>query len=637
VHDPHHPSWLSSDDIHWFNEGNHHRLYQKLGAHATVQGGVPGTRFSVWAPNARSVHLIGSFNGWNREKNPLQSFDGSGIWAVFLPGVGPGEIYKYFIASKNGNYSVEKADPFAFATEEPPRTASVVAKIEHDWHDHDWMSRRTQSQKSHQPLSIYEVHLGSWMRSPNAPDRPLGYREIAPLLVNHVQRLGFTHVEVLPLTEHPFYGSWGYQTTGYFAPTSRMGSPDDLMFLIDQLHQGGIGVILDWVPSHFPSDEHSLGYFDGSHLFEHSDPRQGFHRDWNSIIFNYGRHEVRSFLVSSAAFWIEKYHIDGIRVDAVASMLYLDYSREPGDWIPNEHGGRENLEAIRFLRQLNAEIHNSFPGVITIAEESTAWPGVTRPVEAGGLGFDYKWDMGWMHDTLKHFPRDPIHRRHHQGELTFRSIYAFNENFVLPLSHDEVVHLKRSLLGKMWGDEWQRFACLRSLIAYQFTTPGKKLLFMGCEWGQTGEWNHDQSLDWHQLQWDKPRGMLEWTSDLARLYRNAEALHWGDCTLAGFEWITCDDATNGVLAWVRWNHDHKQAMVCVMGTTPVARLHYRMGFPWAGNWTEVLNSDAAHYGGSNIGNRGAITTHQGNHGIWAAHGEVAIPPLGFVIFEGRME
>ena len=637
VRDTHHLGWLSSDDVHWFNEGNHHRLHEKLGAHPCIHGGVPGTHFSVWAPNARSVTVIGSFNGWDRERNPLHPFQHSGIWTGFIPGVGPGEIYKYFIVSKISNYSVEKADPFAFATEEPPRTASVVAKIEHQWHDHDWMARRTQSQKPHQPLSIYEVHLGSWMRSPDDPDKALGYREIAPRLVDHVRRLGFTHVEFLPLTEHPFYGSWGYQTSGYFAPTSRMGGPADLMYLIDQLHQANIGVILDWVPSHFPSDEHGLAYFDGSHLFEHADPRQGFHRDWNSIIFNYGRHEVRSFLVSSAAFWIEKYHIDGIRVDAVASMLYLDYSRNPGEWIPNSHGGRENLEAIHFLRQLNSEIHNSFPGVVTIAEESTSWPRVSRPVEEGGLGFDYKWDMGWMHDTLKHFARDPVHRRYHHNELTFRGLYAFNENFVLPLSHDEVVHLKKSLVGKMWGDEWQRFAGLRGLLAYQFTTPGKKLLFMGCEWGQQGEWNHDRSLDWHELTWDFHKGLLEWTSDVAQLYRDSEALHWGDCTPSGFEWVSCDDSANGILAWIRWNHDHRKAFICIMGMTPVPRLHYRIGFPWAGKWTEVLNSDSTRYGGSNVGNAGAVTAHPGRHSIWAAHGEVSVPPLGFVILEGKMD
>jgi len=629
-------SWLSADDTYWFNEGNHHRLYQKLGAHLTSHGGVPGTRFTVWAPNARSVHVVGSFNHWDRWRHPMHPHGESGLWTIFIPGVGQGEIYKYHISSRLGNYSVEKADPFAFATEEPPRTASVIANLDYQWHDGEWMGHRSQLQRHDRPMSIYEVHLGSWMRSPDDPDKFLSYRDFAPLLAAHVNKLGFTHIEFLPLTEHPFYGSWGYQTSGYFAPTSRMGSPQDLMYLIDTLHQHGIGVILDWVPSHFPSDEHGLAYFDGSHLFEHADPRQGFHRDWNSCIFNYGRHEVRSFLVSSAAFWLEYYHIDGIRVDAVASMLYLDYSRGPGEWIPNTYGGRENLEAIHLLRQLNKEIHTSFPGAISIAEESTAWPRVSRSPEEGGLGFDYKWDMGWMHDTLKHFERDPIHRRFHQHELTFRGLYGFNENFVLPLSHDEVVHMKKSILDKMWGDEWQRYAQLRTLYGYQIAIPGKKLLFMGDEWGQGAEWDHDKSLDWHELQWDFHKGVLEWVCHAARLYKESPALHWGDCNPAGFEWVSCDDPENGILAWIRWNHDHRKAMVCVMGLTPVARFSYRLGFPWAGTWKEALNSDASHYGGGNIGNAGAIQAHPGQHGIWAAHAEVTIPPLGIVFFEGTL-
>jgi len=627
---------LSDFDLHLLGEGHHWKSYEKLGAQLQTVNGQAGVSFAVWAPNAQQVEVVGEFNAWSGSSCRMHRLVPGGIWELFIPGLGAGALYKYRVHA-DGSFS-DRCDPYGFGAEVPPRTASVVIDLgAYQWRDGDWMAHRAAHNALDAPLNIYEVHLGSWKRPGDNPQRWLTYAELEQELVPYVVEMGFTHVEFLPPSEHPLSASWGYQTIGLFAATSRFGPPQAFMSLIDAFHRAGVGVLIDWVPAHFPRDGHGLRQFDGTALYEHEDPRKGEHPDWGTMIFNYGRNEVSNYLISSGLFWLDRYHVDGLRVDAVASMLYLDYSREPGDWIPNEHGGRENLEAIRFLRQLNAEIHNSFPGVITIAEESTAWPGVTRPVEAGGLGFDYKWDMGWMHDTLKHFPRDPIHRRHHQGELTFRSIYAFNENFVLPLSHDEVVHLKRSLLGKMWGDEWQRFACLRSLIAYQFTTPGKKLLFMGCEWGQTGEWNHDQSLDWHQLQWDKPRGMLEWTSDLARLYRNAEALHWGDCTLAGFEWITCDDATNGVLAWVRWNHDHKQAMVCVMGTTPVARLHYRMGFPWAGNWTEVLNSDAAHYGGSNIGNRGAITTHQGNHGIWAAHGEVAIPPLGFVIFEGRME
>src|SRR6266851_1825580 len=492
-------SLLTDQDLYLFNEGSHTRLYGKLGAHLHTEDGVPGTHFAVWAPGARQVFVIGDFNGWNKQRHPLQVRGQSGIWEIFIPGVGHGAHYKYHIISRYQSYRVDKADPFGFFHEVPPQTASIVWNLDYRWHDQEWMEGRRDRQQLSSPISIYEVHLGSWRRMPEEKYRSLYYRELAEPLARYVREMGFTHVEFMPLTEHPFFGSWGYQTTGYFAPTSRYGSPQDLMFLIDYLHQQGIGVILDWVPSHFPSDEHGLAYFDGTHLFEHANPQLGFHPDWKSCIFNYGRHEVRSFLLSSATFWLDKYHIDGLRVDAVASMLYLDYSRRPGQWVPNQYGGNENLEAISFLRRFNEEVYKNYPDVQTIAEESTAWPMVSGPTYLGGLGFGLKWDMGWMHDTLQYFSREPIHRQYHHGELLFRMVYAFSENFVMPLSHDEVVHGKGSLLSKMPGDDWQKFANLRLLFGYQWAQPGKKLLFMGGEWGPWSEWQHDISLDWHLL------------------------------------------------------------------------------------------------------------------------------------------
>jgi 1,4-alpha-glucan branching enzyme len=501
---------LTDQDLYLFNEGRHYRAYDKLGAHLTTRSGEAGVCFSVWAPNAREVTVIGSFNGWNPDAHPLQARGSSGIWEGFVPGVTKGAAYKFHIVSLHHGHVVDKADPFGMWHEKPPRTASVVWDLEYQWADQNWMQNRQARNSLQAPISIYEVHLGSWMRVPEEHNRRLTYREIAPRLADYVRQMHFTHVQLLPVMEHPFYGSWGYQTTGYFAPTARYGTPQDFMYLVDYLHQHGIAVILDWVPSHFPSDAHGLAYFDGTHLFEHSDSRQGFHPDWKTLIFNYGRNEVRSFLLSSAMFWLDKYHADGLRVDAVASMLYLDYSRKEGEWLPNRYGGRENLEAIDFLRQLNQEVYKEYPGIQTIAEESTSWPMVSRPIYLGGLGFGLKWDMGWMHDTLKYFAHDPIHRKYHHNQLTFRMLYGFTENFVLPLSHDEVVHGKGSLIQKMAGDEWQKFANLRLLFGYMYAQPGKKLLFMGDEFGQMREWTHDGSLEWNVLQYPLHQGLRNW-------------------------------------------------------------------------------------------------------------------------------
>jgi 1,4-alpha-glucan branching enzyme len=624
---------LSDQDLYLFNEGSHLRLYDKLGAHPGQRGGVAGTTFAVWAPAAQYVSVLGDFNGWDRGRNPLLPRGQSGIWEGFVGGVGPGAAYKYHIASRYQGYRVDKADPLAFFAEVPPRTASVVWDLGYEWNDARWMASRGRRNDLAAPMSIYEVHLGSWMRVPEEGGRPLSYREIAPRLAEYVKRMGFTHVEFLPLTEHPFFGSWGYQTTSYFAPTSRFGTPQDLMALIDHLHQEGIGVILDWVPSHFPGDEHGLAYFDGTHLYEHADPQQGFHPDWKSYIFNYDRHEVRSFLLSSALFWLDRYHIDGLRVDAVASMLYLDYSRKAGEWVPNRFGGRENLGAISFLRRFNEEVYRHYPDVQTIAEESTAWPMVSRPTYLGGLGFGLKWDMGWMHDTLTYFHRDPIHRQYHHNELQFRAIYASSENFVLPLSHDEVVHGKGSLLSKMPGDDWQRFANLRLLFGYMFGQSGKKLLFMGSEWGQWAEWDHDRSLDWHQLAYAPHAGVQQWVADLNRLYRDEPALHEGDCRPAGFEWVDCTDSTSSVLSFLRRGTTSPSPLLVVCNFTPVPRMGYRVGVPAAGFWREVLNSDAQEYGGSGMGNQGGL---EAEATPWHGHGQslvLTLPPLGALFFK----
>ncbi len=625
-------SLLSDEDVYLFNEGSHLRLWERLGAHPVREDGTDGTRFAVWAPDAESVSVIGDWNGWRSGANVLVPRGNSGIWEGFAPGVSVGMHYKYFVRSRYHDHAAEKADPFAFRSEVPPRTASIIATLDHDWGDDDWMQRRGQRSALDAPVSIYELHLGSWRRKAEDGNRWLSYREIAPLLADYAIEMGFSHVELLPIMEHPFYGSWGYQTTGYFAPTSRYGTPQDLMFLIDHLHQRGIGVILDWVPSHFPGDGHGLAYFDGTHLYEHGDPRQGFHPDWSSYIFNYGRNEVRSFLLSSALYWLEVYHADGLRVDAVASMLYLDYSRKEGEWIPNAHGGRENLDAIGLLRRFNEEIYRLHPDVQTFAEESTSWPMVSRPTAMGGLGFGLKWDMGWMHDDLSYFSRAPVHRKYHHDELTFRMLYAFSENFVLPLSHDEVVHGKGSLVGKMPGDDWQKFANLRLLFGVQWMQPGKKLLFMGGEIAQWREWNHDESLDWHLLEWQPHRGIQRFIADLNRLYREEPALHRFDCDPRGFEWIDCHDVDQSVLTWMRSGDDAHHPVVVACNFTPVPRHGYRIGVPWPGRWTERINSDAALYGGSGIGNQGGVDAEPiARHG--RAHSiSATLPPLAMVAF-----
>ena len=625
-------SRLTEDDIYLFNEGTHTRLYEKLGAHVAVVDGVSGSRFAVWAPNANEVHVVGDFNNWNRSANPLQVKGGSGIWEGFVPGVGSGSVYKYFIGSSVKNYRVEKADPFAFRAETPPKTASVVWDLDYRWNDLAWMQTRANRSALDAPVSVYEIHLGSWRRNADQGDRWLTYREIAPQLADYVAGAGFTHVEFLPVMEHPFYGSWGYQITGFFAPTSRYGTPQDFMYLVDYLHQRGIGVILDWVPSHFPDDEHGLAFFDGTHLFEHQDPRQGLHPEWKSLIFNYGRNEVRSFLFSSAVYWLDKFHIDGLRVDAVASMLYLDYSRKPGEWIPNKFGGRENLEAVDFVRQLNQVVYREFSGVQTVAEESTAWPMVSRPPYVGGLGFGYKWDMGWMSDSLRYFSRDPVFRKYHHRELNFRSLYAYSENFVLPLSHDEVVHGKSSLLLKMPGDDWRKFANLRLLLGYQYAQGGKKLLFMGCEFGQRREWNHDASLEWSLLEHAPHQGLLRWVTDLNRLYKEHSSMHELDCEPAGFEWIDADDSENSVLSFMRKNRVGEQIIV-VCNFTPIPREHYKIGVPQAGWYRELLNSDAESYGGSGWGNLGGVQSRTSPMHGRADSLNLSLPPLSIIFLK----
>jgi 1,4-alpha-glucan branching enzyme len=628
-------SLLTKDDLYLFNEGRHYRLYQKLGAHTIKHEGVEGTYFAVWAPNARHVSVIGDFNHWQNDSHSLKSRERSGIWEGFIPDVGRGSIYKYHICSKYNGYEVNKADPVGFYHEVPPRTASIVWDEAYVWSDQTWMSQRHQNNSLHAPLSIYEIHLGSWMRVPEEGHRPLSYREAAPKLADYVTRLGFTHVEFMPLMEHPFAGSWGYQITGYFAPTSRFGKPEDFMYLVDCLHQRGIGVILDWVPSHFPTDEHGLGFFDGTHLYEHQDPQQGFHPDWASFIYNYGRHEVQSFLISSALQWLDRYHADGFRVDGVASMLYLDYSRKQGQWAANKYGGKENLEALAFLKNFNEQVYKNYPDVQTIAEESTSWPMVSRPTYVGGLGFGMKWDMGWMHDTLGYFSQDPIFRKYHHNELTFRMLYAFTENFVLPLSHDEVAHGKGSLLGKMPGNESAQFANLRLLLGYMYAQPGKKLLFMGAEFGQWNEWNHDSSLDWNALSYAPHRQVQKWVEDLNRIYRSEKALFELDFDPAGFGWIDTNDYENSVLTFIRRGLAPGEVILTAFNFTPVTRTHYRIGVPTSGEWKEILNSDAQEYGGSGQGNLGLATTED-----TPFHGQpyslsVTLPPLGALFFKHR--
>jgi 1,4-alpha-glucan branching enzyme len=626
-------SLLTDDDLHLFNEGTHYKLYDKLGAHLAEVGGIRGAHFAVWAPNAERVAVVGDFNGWDRQSHPLRPRGQSGIWEGFIPGVQKGARYKYFIASRYLGYQIDKADPYALYSEVPPRTASVVWNLDYSWGDGEWMAARRERNSLHSPIAIYEVHLGSWTRSAEEPDRLLSCREIGTRLAEYCQRLGFTHVEFLPIMEHPFYGSWGYQVTGYFAPTSRYGTPQDYMYLIDLLHQHGIGVILDWVPSHFPTDGHGLGFFDGTHLYEHADPRQGFHPEWKSFIFNYGRNEVRSFLMSSAMCWLDCYHADGLRVDGVASMLYLDYSRQEGEWIPNEYGGKENLAAVDFLRRFNEDVYKNHPDVQTVAEESTSWPMVSRPTYVGGLGFGMKWDMGWMHDMLLYMSKDPIFRSYHHNQLTFRMLYAFTENFVLALSHDEVVHGKASLLGKMPGDEWQKFANLRVLYGYMYGQPGKKLLFMGGEFGQWREWNHNESLDWHLLEYEPHQGLQKWVNDLNQLYRREPALHEKDFDPSGFEWIDCNDTSHSTISFIRRGHSTDDVILVVCNFTPMTHFNYQVGVPRPGYWKELLNSDSTFYGGSGQGNSGGVESQPVSvHGRPASL-NIVLPPLAALFFK----
>lgn len=626
---------FTDQDIYLFKEGNHFRLYEKMGARVIEHEGVRGVYFAVWAPNAESVSVIGDFNGWNKDRDPLSPRrDGSGIWEGFIPYLDKGTIYKYHIRSRFNDYEVDKADPFAFYSEVPPKTASVVWDLNYEWNDDEWMRNRHGHNSLNAPISIYEVHLGSWRRVITEGNRPLTYRELAVELVDYVKDMGFTHVEFLPVMEHPFYGSWGYQVTGYFSPTSRYGTPQDFMYLIDCLHQAGIGVILDWVPSHFPGDEHGLVYFDGTDLYSHADPRKGFHPHWHSYIFNYGRYEVRNFLISSALFWLDKYHVDGLRVDAVASMLYLDYGRQEGEWIPNEYGGRENLEAISFLKRLNEMVYRDYPDTQTIAEESTAWPMVTRPTYVGGLGFGMKWNMGWMHDTLDYFSKDPIFRKYHHNQLTFSIWYAFSENFLLPLSHDEVVHGKGSLIGKMPGDEWQRNANLRLLFGYMYGHPGKKLLFMGGEIGQWKEWNHEEGLEWFVLDYPFHRGIRDWVKDLNHLYRSEPALYELDFSPDGFEWVDFHDWQQSIISFLRKDKEGRQAILVVCNFTPVPRHNYLIGVPEKGLWKELLNSDSEFYCGSGMGNGGgAVTTSIPWNGRPYSL-SLTLPPLSVLFLKG---
>lgn len=626
------PTWFSEFEIHLFNEGSFYQAYEKLGAHQTEFEGEEGVHFAVWAPNARSVSVVADFNNWDATAHPMVPFLNSGIWTIFIPEVPMGSAYKFEIVSNFHDYRAQKSDPFAFFSEVRPKSASRVWYLEgYTWLDDAWMSSRAKRHAQEAPISIYEVHLGSWKRKPEEESRPLGYKEIAHDLARYVKDMGFTHVELLPIMEHPFDGSWGYQTTGYFAPTSRFGTPQDFMFLIDVLHQYGIGVILDWVPAHFPTDGHALGFFDGTHLYEHSDPRQGFHQDWGTYVFNYGRNEVMNFLISNALFWCEKFHIDGLRVDAVASILYNDYSRKEGEWIPNAFGGRENLEGIAFLRKLNEVVYSRFPDIMMFAEESTSWPMVSRPTYVGGLGFGYKWNMGWMNDTLSYISKEPVHRSYHHNSLTFSLLYAFHENFILPFSHDEVVHGKGAMLSKMPGDLWQKFANLRVLYGYQFAHPGKKLLFMGSEFGQWREWDHSQSLDWHLTQDPHHAGVALWIRDLNHLLAAEGPLHEVDFESHGFQWVDCHDHLQSVLSFVRRGKNPAHQVVCIFNFTPVPRFNYRIGVSEGGYWEELLNSDASVYGGSGLGNSGGVIAEKIPMHDHPFSLNLTLPPLAAVL------
>ncbi len=624
-------SLITEHDIYLFKEGSHFRLYEKLGAHIMTVDGVEGTYFAAWVPNALKVSVIGNFNGWNRDTHALAvRWDGSGIWEGFIPGILKGEVYKYFIVSKEHNYQVEKKDPIGFYNEVAPKTASIVWDTHYQWQDADWMSHRRWHNSLQAPVSIYELQLGSWRRKMEENNRSLTYRELAVPLAEYIKMMGFTHVEFMPVMEYPFDGSWGYQGVGYFSPTSRYGTPQDFMYLVDYLHQNDIGVILDWVPSHFPGDEVGLAYFDGTHLYEHADPRKGFHPDWSSYIFNYGRNEVKEFLISSALFWFEKFHVDGLRVDAVASMLYLDYSRKGGEWIPNEYGGRENIDAINFMKRLNEAVYEYYPDVQMIAEESTAWSGVSRPVHLGGLGFGMKWNMGWMHDTLLYISKDPVFRKYHHNDLTFSFMYSFTENFVLSLSHDEVVHGKKSLISKMPGDEWQKFANLRLLFAYMYAHPGKKLLFMGQEFAQWDEWNHDSSLDWHLTQYDRHKGIQKLVADLNHLYRKEKALFQKDFSSHGFEWIDLNDYTQGVISFIRKGIGIDEKIIVICNFTPTTYYDYRVGAPEGGTWIEIFNSDSSYYGGSGQGNMGRKETQEVSFHGRPYSFALTVPPLSVI-------
>lgn len=628
------PSLLTDYDLHLLREGTHQRLWEKLGAHPAIRDGVEGVEFAVWAPSARRVSVVGDFNGWDGRRHPMRKHEGNGLWELFIPGLAASQNYKYELLPPVGDVCLLKTDPVAFQVEVPPKTAAQIARLDqYAWGDAAWLDARKAWNYLEAPISIYELHFGSWRRKVEEGGRSLSYLEMARELADYVKDMGYTHIELLPMTEHPFYGSWGYQTVNFFAPTGRYGTPDELRAFVDAMHQSGIGVILDWVPAHFPSDAYGLAEFDGTHLYEHADPRQGRHPEWGTLVFNYGRTEVWNYLVANALFWLDQYHFDGLRVDAVASMLYLDYSRKAGEWVPNRYGGKENLEAVEFLKHLNCVVGEKYPGALTIAEESTSWSGVSRPVYLGGLGFSMKWNMGWMHDILEYFRKDPIYRKYHSNMLTFSMLYAYSENFVLALSHDEVVHGKGSLLDKMPGDHWQKRANLRALLGFMYGHPGKKLNFMGAEIGQWNEWNHDASLDWHLLEYEEHQGIQRWVRDLNRVYRDEPSLHELDFKPEGFQWIDCSDVDRSIYSFVRYAKDRRDFTVFVCNLTPTPHEGYRIGVPEAGPYREILNSDAAIYGGSNMGNGGGVMADPMPWQAFQSSMALTLPPLSVSVFK----